>query len=309
MQVHFSYQHGSRNPELDKMIDTQVHKLAPLLVRFSPDLVHLHGMVDFSTPKKGPLCSLNLWLPTARLRASEQGRDLPAAVRASFNNLREQVKKHNQVLRREGEWKRQRYKSRHEDRKLQAGELRLQDRQQLRDYLDQVLPQLKLFIARELRYLEMSSALRQQAREEEEIINEVVARVLENHQAFSTDPAPFHLLLRESIHVLNGGGSEAAGSNPEKSRNSFADLGLPSGLSEGAPDPVDLCLALLPAKKRQVYVLHALEGFSFGEAAQVLGQLPSEVEETFQAVSRAVSGTLQANRPTKLPPKSPGGKP
>ena len=58
MQVHFSYQHGSRNPELDKMIDTQVHKLAPLLVRFSPDLVHLHGMVDFSTPKKGPLCSL-----------------------------------------------------------------------------------------------------------------------------------------------------------------------------------------------------------------------------------------------------------
>ena len=104
MQVHFSYQHGSRNPELDKVIDMHVGKLAPLLIRFSPDLVHLHGMVDFSATKKGQLCSLNLWLPTARLHATEQGHDLLAAVRAAFNHLREQVKKHNQVLRREGEW-------------------------------------------------------------------------------------------------------------------------------------------------------------------------------------------------------------
>src|SRR5258707_1314493 len=101
MQVHFSYHQGSSNPQLDKIIDTHVQKLDQLLVRFSPDLVHLHGMVELGTPKKGPECSLNLWLPTARLHATENGRDLAATVRASFEHIEEQVKKHKEVLRRE----------------------------------------------------------------------------------------------------------------------------------------------------------------------------------------------------------------
>src|SRR3989304_5517266 len=103
MQVHFSFQQGTRNSQLDKIIDSHVRKLDRLLVRFSPDLVHLHGGVELSAPTQGPLCSLNLWLPTGRLHASERGRALSTVVRASFDHLLEQVKKHVQVLRREGE--------------------------------------------------------------------------------------------------------------------------------------------------------------------------------------------------------------
>jgi len=114
MQVHFSFQHGSRTPQLDKIIDSHVRKLSVLLVRFSPDLVHLHGLVEFGAAHHKPLCSLDLWLPTTRLHAREQGPDLAAALRVSFNQLREQLKKHKEVLRREADWKRKRIRARQE---------------------------------------------------------------------------------------------------------------------------------------------------------------------------------------------------
>lgn len=288
MQVHFSYHHGSPNPQLEKIIDTHVRKLDQLLVRFSPDLVHLHGVIEFGTTKQGTICSLNLWLPTARLHAKERGKELSAALRASFDHVEEQVKKHKEVLRREGEWKRKRYRGEREDKKSEAGELRVQDRHQLRDYLDQVLPQLKLFITRELRYQQMGSAS-QPPVEQEEILDEVVARALENHGKFAADAAPFHRLLQEAIRALNGAAPIQPASEP-----------LAAGRELASPekmDPVDMCLASLPQKKRQVYVLHALEGFTFDEVAQVLGQLPSEVEEAFREVSREISAIVQANRP------------
>lgn len=296
MQVHFSYQHGSPNPQLEKIIDMHVRKLDQLLVRFSPDLVHLHGVVELGTPKQGTQCSLNLWLPTARLHARERGKELPAVLRDSFEHIEEQVKKHKEVLRREGEWKRKRYRGEIETPKSQAGELRVQDRQQLRDYLDQVLPQLKLFISRELRYQQMSGASEPAELQEEEILGEVVARALENHRRFAEDTAPFHALLKEAIHALNGAAPKPAASKSPSPARELPPL--------GNMDPVDLCLAVLPQKKRQVYVLHALEGFTFEEVAQVLGQLRSEVEEAFREVSREISSTIQANRPGTASPQA-----
>jgi len=291
MQVHFSYQHGSTNPQLEKIIHMNVGKLDRLLVRFSPDLIHLHGLLDFNTATQGSTCSLNLWLPTAQLHATEQGRDVTGAVRTGFSHLLEQLKKHKQVLRRECEWKRKRYKAANEDRKVELGELRVQDRQQLREYLDQVLPQLKLFIERELRYQEMSGGL-EIGIQQEEIISEVAARALGDPHGFFGHPAPYHRLLREAIQVLNGSTNGDAGSSKSER---FADRPGPDRVRDGI-DAIELCLAALPTKHRQVYLLHALEGFSYEEAAQVMEQLPSEVEEAFQQAKREVAATLQESR-------------
>ena len=292
MQVHFSYQHGSPHQELERIIDMHVRKLEKLLVRFSPDLVHLHGVVEFGTPKSGTGCSLNLWLPTARLHARERGKDVPAALRAAFHHVEDQLKKHKEVLRREGEWKRKRYRGEREEAKAQEGELRVQDRQQVREYLDQVLPQLRIFIQREIRFQELSGTLKPGAVQEEEIVNEVVASALENHKGFSDESAPYHILLKDAIHALNG----ALPRESPASRAAVSDSAEDAVTAE--TDPVDACLALLPPKKRQIYVLHALEGFTFDEAAQVLGQLPSEVEEAFREVSREVSTAIQGTRPS-----------
>jgi len=291
MQVHFSYQHGSSTPQLEKIIQDNVAKLDQLLVRFSPDLVHLHGLIEFGTNAQVSTCSVNLWLPTAQLHATEQGRDLGVALRACFDHLKEQVKKHKEVLRREGEWKRKRYKAEKENKKLEIGELHLDGRQQLREYLDQVLPQLRVFVERELRYQQMNGACDQSV-EKDEIVNLVVERCLGDHKAFSGDPTPFHRLLKEAIQALNGSGEK--GQRPgERSSESPASVSSPQ---QNAADPVDYYLSTLPPEKRQVYVLRALEGFEYDEAAQVLGRLPSEIEETFQSVSRKVSEALQATR-------------
>jgi DNA-directed RNA polymerase specialized sigma24 family protein/ribosome-associated translation inhibitor RaiA len=278
MQVHFTYHNGSASPQLEKIVETNVRKLSDLLVRFSPDLIHLHGLVEFGTPKSGPSASVNLWLPTAQLHSTEQGKDVPAVLRAAFTHIRDQVKKHKEVLRREGEWKRKRYRGKRQDQKTQDGEVSLKDRQQVRDYLDLVLPQLKQFVARELRYQELSGLCAPTPLQQEEVVDEVVANTLENHAGFSAEATPFHSLVAQAIRVLNGAvdangtaGDQAEGSRP------------------GDLDQVELCLALLPPKKRQVYVLHALEGFSFDETAGVLGQMPSEVEEAFREVSQQVS--------------------
>ena len=59
------------------------------------------------------------------------------------------------------------------------------------------------------------------------------------------------------------------------------------------PSPVEMMLASLLALKRQVYVLHALEGFSWEETAQVLGRSAGELQETFRQVSRELSETVR----------------
>src|SRR5690349_11512060 len=138
MQVHFSYPHGAPNRDMERVIAVQLRKLTQLLVRFSPDLVHLHGVAEHGTPKQGPLCSLQLWLPTARHHAKERARDLTGAVRASFDRIVQQVKRHKEVLRREGEWKRKRYRVRRETKQSRTGELHLENRRDLQEYLDLV---------------------------------------------------------------------------------------------------------------------------------------------------------------------------
>ena len=319
MHVHFGYQHVSRNPQIDKTVHVHVGKLRKLLTRFSPDLIHLHGVLEFSAAHQGPVCSLNLWLPTAQLHVRKEGNTALTTLQSCFTQLLEQVKKHKQVLRREDVWKRRRYKFQQEAREMEAGEARVQDRQQLRDYMEQVLPQLGRFIARELRYREMSGLLRPGQTQPEEIMDEVVARALENVAPSRPDSNPFHRLVSEAVRVLNGPLTQPAGASAESvpvavgsapegmgavagGKIAAAHLwrqskALPSE-TDHPPDPIDLLLASLPLLNRQVYVLHALEGFSWEETAQVLGNPPQDVEELFRQVSQEVSAALHPAPPS-----------
>ena len=321
MHVHFSYHHVSRNPQLDHAVDSHVEKLKKLLIRFSPDLVHLRGILEFNSPHHEAVCSLNLWLPTARIHARESGASLLAVVQACFNELLEQVKRHKRVLRREGVWKRRRFKFQQEAEKLQAGELRVADRQQMRDYLGQVLPQLENFIARELRYRELAGTLvpgRQQLAEAlNEVRNEVVARSLENVKAAYAESVPFHRLVSEAIQVLDSAlhqpapvATAVSADSPDvleemvvlreqtsraapRWRSNNSGTGAPAGNASAEPSPVERYLASLPKIKRQVYVLHALEGFNWEETARVLGRPVGELQEHFRGVSREVSAILR----------------
>ena len=111
MLVQFSFHHVSNDAKIDKVIQSQVRKLEKLLIRFSPDLVRLHGVVEFTAAHQGPVCSLNLWLPTARLNFRHEGDTPLTAIQDCFKHLIEQVKKHMAFLRKEGEWRRRKPKS------------------------------------------------------------------------------------------------------------------------------------------------------------------------------------------------------
>lgn len=313
MHVEFSYHHVVRNPQLDKAVDTGVQKLETLLARFSPDLIHLHGLLEYNTshPPR-PVCSLNLWLPTAQLHSRQENGTVLDALQACFNQLVGQVKKHKQVLRREGVWKRRRYKFQQEARELQAGEAPPKDRLQFRDYLEQVLPQLERFVARELGYREMAGQLRPGEAQREEIINEVVARTLDNVRKDSPSSVPFHNVLSEAIRVLNhplGKPAPEKGVSPESEEAAAPAPRAQRRVRPGrvtekerarpavtSTDPVDRWLSSMDALHRQVYVLRALEGFSWEETAEALGLSVQQATEIFQQVSGEVSTKVRQER-------------
>jgi len=110
MHIHFTYQHVPRTPQLEKVIERHVQKLGKLLVRFAPDLVHLHGGLESNGKHQNTVCSINLSLPTVQLHAREEGGNLLTDLQACFNHIGEQVKRHKRALRREEAWKRRRPK-------------------------------------------------------------------------------------------------------------------------------------------------------------------------------------------------------
>jgi ribosome-associated translation inhibitor RaiA len=122
MLVQFSFHHVSSDSKIDKAIQSYVRKLEKLLIRFSPDLVRLHGVVEFTAAHQGPVCSLNLWLPTGRLNFRHEGDTPLTAIQDCFKHLIEQVKKHMAFLRREGEWRRRKPRSRPVGKRLRAAE-------------------------------------------------------------------------------------------------------------------------------------------------------------------------------------------
>lgn len=106
MHIHFSYHHIHRDSKIDKTVDANVKKLEKLLSSFSPDLVRLHGLLEFNAPHQGPVCALNLWLPTGQLNFRHEGDTALIALQDCFKHLIAQVKKHMAVVRQEGVWRR-----------------------------------------------------------------------------------------------------------------------------------------------------------------------------------------------------------
>jgi ribosomal subunit interface protein len=107
MEVHFAYHHVVRTASLDRTIATSAEKLSKLLKHFSPDMVHLHGVLEYHSKREIPTCSLNLSLPSAVLHASETGDSILSALQECFKELLRQTTKHKDRLRREGSWHRQ----------------------------------------------------------------------------------------------------------------------------------------------------------------------------------------------------------
>ena len=77
MNVHISYK-LRKTPDLEKEINHLVEKLRKRLQVFRPELLHLKGVVEESSPREGTTVSLNLRLPSGQLAAQRSAH--PAVV-------------------------------------------------------------------------------------------------------------------------------------------------------------------------------------------------------------------------------------
>ncbi len=98
--------------EMHQAVEEEIARNAPkiekLLKRYAPDVAKLHASFS-QVPRKVEFeVALNLSLPLGKLHATGKGIHVRASVKQAFGELEEQLKKHQQKLRKDYEWKRKR---------------------------------------------------------------------------------------------------------------------------------------------------------------------------------------------------------
>ena len=96
MNVHISYK-LRKTPDLEKEINHLVEKLRKRLQVFRPELLHLKGVLEQPSPRKGVTVSLNLRLPSGQLAAQRSAATAVAAIKITFDDLLQQTTRHKDV--------------------------------------------------------------------------------------------------------------------------------------------------------------------------------------------------------------------
>lgn len=108
MKLSISYKHVDTHETVDAETERYMRKLGRLLKSYDPDLVQLHGVFSRNPHNQEHSFSLNLSLPNRTLHATGTGSNVRASCKKAFSELEVQVKKHQQLLRKDYEWKRKR---------------------------------------------------------------------------------------------------------------------------------------------------------------------------------------------------------
>ncbi len=113
MKTAFSYKNVEARQSCEKEVTRRLSKLARLLKTYSPDLIQLHGAFEKHPRKLEYDFSLNLSLPTGSLHATGTAPDPRSSVKGAFSELSGQVKRHQEKLRKDYQWKRKRRSTLH----------------------------------------------------------------------------------------------------------------------------------------------------------------------------------------------------
>lgn len=108
MKITYSQIEAGSCESVEMECGRHIDKLDRLLKRCDPDLVQLHCSLG-KTPRRTEYgFSLNLTLPTGSLRATGLGADSRAGAKVAFAEIKSQVKKHQEKVRKDYVWKRKR---------------------------------------------------------------------------------------------------------------------------------------------------------------------------------------------------------
>src|SRR5215475_9905739 len=185
MNVHISYK-VQRTPDLDKEIQHWTAKVDRRLQVFRPELVHLKGLVEQNSAREGTTVSLNLRLPSGQMAVQESGASATAAVKAAFDDLLGQIGRHKELLRNSHRWRRRRVDEGRAPEEVPfeptvaAVAFSAASADDVRWYVNANLRRLSRFVERELFLREAASELDTDSVSSEEVVDEVVARALDD---------------------------------------------------------------------------------------------------------------------------------
>jgi ribosomal subunit interface protein len=120
MKVTYSHMKIEFRKTIEPALNRGIAKLEKLLKKYQPDLVHLNSSVERIERTEQFSFALSLALPTGTLHAAKTAADVRASAKGALAELETQVKKHQQKLRKDYEWKRKRHRGIAKAGELQA---------------------------------------------------------------------------------------------------------------------------------------------------------------------------------------------
>jgi RNA polymerase sigma factor (sigma-70 family) len=329
MNVHITYK-THKTPDIDKEIQHWIAKIQKRLQVFRPELIHLKGSLEQNSPREGTVVSLNLRLPSGQMAVQQASPSATTAVKTAFSDLLEQIGKHKELLRSSHSWRRHRALE-----GIPAPEVPFEETfaavlpqtatsEDVRSYLNANLRRLRLFVEREISFRENSGDLEPAALSWEEVVDEAVARALdekiEKPERIALEPWLYRLAIRslddfggpansgEEIDI-QGRSRRRSDSDGDEARLQFYQpdetITAENGIADDrASTPEEIAysdemitlvqVALRTASRldREAFILFAIEGFSLKEIATIVDRSPEQVRQSVHNARKALQHGL-----------------
>ena len=308
MNVHISYK-VSKTPDLEKLINQQVEKLGRFLQVFRPELVHLKGIVEENSAREGFVVSLNLRLPSGQMAARETGATAAAALKAAFDAVTEQLKKHKELLRNHHKWPRRRGSERVGggtvpfEETIAAVKPETVSASDISNYVDANLPRLKRFVQRELDFREREGQIPPGQIAVDDVVGEAIASALsEQHdkpERIKVEPWLYRLAKQAIDRLSSENRDERHIAQEDAIPDPTADTPEELAARHELINLVETTLRDAGRNERESFILYTIEGFTLEEIADITN---CAVEEVRAAIRRARQH-LQRALPVKDPLK------
>ncbi len=321
MNVHVSFK-AAKHFSVEREIQSQVGKLQCRLQVFRPDLVHLKGVVEPGAGLKGILVTLNLRLPTGQMAARGSSTTAVVAVKTAFEELRQQLNRHKELLRDYRRVRSERGTDGHSvpfEQTLAAA--RLPESVSANDitlYVNTRLPRLRLFVERELAFRESDGTIASDSIAPEEVLDETVLAALgdenERPKKLAIEPWLYRLALRaiDALASPDGAGEnfvplEKSARVPNVHTNeSQMQFHQPDELLQeedvvadrraASPEEsysshewlalTESALQDLRRSEREAFLLLAVEGFTIDEVAAITGRKGEDIRNSAAEAQR-----------------------
>ncbi len=336
MNVHITYK-AHKTPDVEKEIQHWIAKIQKRLQVFRPELVHLKGSIEENSPREGTVVSLNLRLPSGQMAVQQASSAATTAVKTAFGDLLEQIGKHKDLLRSSHSWRRHRALE-----GIPAPEVPFEETfaavppqtatsDDVRSYLNANLRRLWLFIEREIYFRENSGDLQPGSVSSEEVLDEVVARALdekiEKPDRIGLEPWLYRLAIRSLDDFSRSAGSDGEVDiqgrslsrnqtdgdearlqfyQPDETitaENAIADdkASTPEQLaySDEMISLVQFALRRASRVDREAFILFAIEGFSLKEIAVIVDRPPEQVRQSVHNARVALQHGFPMENPLK----------